>query len=172
MILRVITAAVFVSFVAAGAAPAQTFHQRDALIGHESFAIQIVGLGDGEMAQKLGIDGGALHGEVIRRATAAGVKVEDLADDGARAQLEIKVILAFHESVELAIWSTEAAVKQAFVDPNGRFLYAATWSSGGYVGAAVLARAREEIESSVYSQLEKFLADHQTSRRSGRENPE
>ena len=142
-----------------------TYHQRQALVGHESFAIQIVGLGDGETAQKLGIQGGPLLREIERRARAAGVVVEDLGDDGARALLEIKVILAYEENLELAVWSTVAEVRQTFMDGTGRVVYASIWSSGGYVGAAILARAKDEIAKSIASQVDRFLADYQAVRR-------
>lgn len=153
----------------ATAARAQTGRQKRALEGHESFEVQIVGLGDGLTAQKLGIDGKQLLASIEERMQAAGVKVEPISEQGSRALLGIEIRLAYDDATDMAVWSTQASLRQAILDPMGRILEVITWTSGGYVGTANLGRARREIEASVTGQLDEFLEDYQAARRTGRD---
>jgi hypothetical protein len=157
-------------FGPAGPTAGQSYHQRIALEGHESFEVQIVGLGDNETAQKVGLDGGELLDEVERRLQSAGVKVEPLGEEGARALLDARVLLAFDAELDVAIWSAEAMVRQAILDPEGRVIFVSTWNSGGFVGTAILPRAATEIHASVVSQVDRFLEDYQQARRDRREH--
>ncbi len=142
----------------------QVYDQKIALVGHDSFEIQITGL-DSMAAQKIGLDPAELLERMRRRLEKAGITIEAVSDEGARALLNLKIILAHNEELELAVSTVEVLVKQGILDPEGRVLYISTWSSGGWVGASVLGRARSEIEAAATGQIDRFIADYLAVRR-------